>query len=272
MRMWRVPLQHRAAHVTHQREHRGLRNAGLGHLGGDGVPEVVQPALTRPASAARPRQPVNVCDGACGSLGVGLPKGNRWNGGRLLPEALREPRGVNGSTANSSVIHRNLSARAGGGLRTPHRDHPPGKVNLPPGQRDAISPDRMPVIKATRRNVPKSLGAAMRSVICYRVQQATLLVGRESFSDILSLFHLSHLVVEVSRLDRRHLHRLQVRDARQVLEGEVRGNVPGRIRRDVPGRGRRLQLLPVPDRRVLGEAVRRRARRACASASRSRKR
>jgi hypothetical protein len=40
-----VAFQHRPAHVAHNRQHRGLGDARLGHLSADGVPQVVPSAL-----------------------------------------------------------------------------------------------------------------------------------------------------------------------------------------------------------------------------------
>ena len=68
-------------------------------------------------------------------------------------------------------------------------------------------------------------------------------------------------LLEVRRLGRVDLLRGSIRHPGQVLQSQVRGKLPDRIRPDVPDGLRRPDILPVPERAVLGEAVRRHARR-----------
>src|SRR5438552_14717772 len=90
----RVALQHRPAHVAHQSEHGGLRDAILGQSGSERVPEIMD--TTGNAGIGPQLVP------APGNIGR-VPRRVGWNGlapweqvvlWLWLPELLHEPRAM----------------------------------------------------------------------------------------------------------------------------------------------------------------------------------
>src|SRR5687768_5085327 len=72
--------------MTQESEHRGLRDARFGHFGRCRMPEIMQPASTFARLRSASHALLISVSGRVGSLGVGLPKGNRYSSGLTGPK------------------------------------------------------------------------------------------------------------------------------------------------------------------------------------------
>ena len=90
--------------------------------------------------------------GRVGSVGCGLPAGNRKCSGSCLAKLAGEPRGVRREQVEKIGVHGDLAPPAGRRLCAADREHAPFKIYRSQTRRE-ISPLRIPVKSAMRITV-----------------------------------------------------------------------------------------------------------------------